>query len=128
MLSILAWLFMGLFIGAIGQAFMPGKDPGRIDGTVLMGLCGALIGGLISGSPFRAGQGDAGFLVSLAFAVLGSLVVLAVHRWLIGVSFGVWLTKLGPLFKTRGLLLERFQTLKRSAVYLKQKFDEGARS
>jgi len=56
MLSILGWLFMGLFAGSIGPAFMPGKEPGRIDGTVLMGVCGALIGGLISGSPFRAGR------------------------------------------------------------------------
>jgi uncharacterized membrane protein YeaQ/YmgE (transglycosylase-associated protein family) len=90
MLSILGWLFMGLFAGSIGQAFMPGKEPGRIDGTVLMGVCGALIGGLISGSPFRPGQGDAGFLISLALAVLGSVVVLAVHRLVIGLNFGVW--------------------------------------
>jgi uncharacterized membrane protein YeaQ/YmgE (transglycosylase-associated protein family) len=100
MLSILGWLFMGLFVGSIGQAFTPVKEPGRIDGTVVMGVCGALIGGLISGSPFRAGQRDAGFLISLALAGLGSLVVLAVHRLAIGLTLGGWLSNWASFFIT----------------------------
>lgn len=80
MLSILGWLFIGLFVGSMGYALMPLKKPGNADCTVLMGICGALIGGLINGSPFRAGRGEAGFFLSLALAVLGSLTVLAVHR------------------------------------------------
>ena len=92
MLSILGWLFIGLFAGSIGQAFVPGKEPGRIDGTVLMGVGGAAIGGLIAGSPFRAGRGDGRFLISLALAIVGSLVVLVLHRLAIGFNFGAWLT------------------------------------
>ena len=121
MLSILGWLFIGLFTGSIGQAFMPGKDPGKIDGAVLLGMCGALIGGFISGSPFRAGQGDAGFLISLALAVLGSLLVLALYRHVIGLDFGAWLSN-WISFLRQVALTRKFQTLKRSAAYLQQKY------
>jgi uncharacterized membrane protein YeaQ/YmgE (transglycosylase-associated protein family) len=96
MLSILGWLFIGLFAGSIGQAFMPGKEPGRIDGTALLGLCGALIGGLFSGSPFRARQGDAGFSISLALSVLGALVVLTVYRLALRLKSSSWASLLRP--------------------------------
>ncbi len=125
MLSILGWLFIGLFIGSIGQALMPGEESGSIDGGVLLGLCGALIGGLISGSPFRAGQGDAGFMISLALAVLGSLLVLAVYRLAIGLNFGGGSSNSIP-FLRRTVVARRVQTLKMSAAYLQQKFDESA--
>jgi uncharacterized membrane protein YeaQ/YmgE (transglycosylase-associated protein family) len=119
MLSILGSLFIGLFIGSIGQAFMPGEEPRRIDGAVLLGMCGALIGGLISGSPFRAGQGNAGFLISLALAVLGSLLVLAVYRLAIGLDFrallGNWIS-----FLRWAAFAREFQTLERSAAYPQQ--------
>jgi len=120
MLSILGWLFMGLFTGSIVQAFMPGEEPERIDRTVLLGICGALIGGLITGSPFRAGRSDAGFFISLALAVLGSLVVLAVYRLAIGLDFGAWLNNCISFFR-RAALARKYRTLKRSAAYLQHK-------
>jgi uncharacterized membrane protein YeaQ/YmgE (transglycosylase-associated protein family) len=109
MLSILGWLFIGLFAGSLSQAFMPGKEPGRIDGTSLLGICGALIGGLVGGSPFRARQGDAGFFISLALSVLGALVVLTVYRLALGLRLSTRASLLRP-----GAFSSKFQTLKRS--------------
>jgi uncharacterized membrane protein YeaQ/YmgE (transglycosylase-associated protein family) len=99
MLTILGWLFVGLLAGSIGQVFIPGKDPGGIDGTVLLGMGGAFTGGLISGSPLRA-QGDTGFLISLGLSVLGAVGVLVVYRLAIAFNFRGW-------FSSRAACLKR---------------------
>jgi uncharacterized membrane protein YeaQ/YmgE (transglycosylase-associated protein family) len=93
MLTILGWLFVGVFAGAIGQVFIRSKDPGGIDGIVLLGIGGAFAGGFISGSPLRAAHGDMGFLISLGLAVLGAVAVLAVYRLAIAFSFRDWLSR-----------------------------------
>lgn len=94
MLSILGWLFIGVFAGSIGQALAPRNNHGEkydgIDSTMLMGICGALIGGVLGGSPFRPGQGGARFITSLALATLGSLVLLVVHH--LSLNIVTWLS------------------------------------
>lgn len=100
MLSILGWLFMGLFAGSIGQAFLPGGKPGRIEVPMLMSICDALIGGLMVGSPFKAGYGELAFVTSLALALLGSVMVLAVRRLMLSRNFRSWLsTRCSPIRK-----------------------------
>ena len=42
--SILAWLAIGLVVGVLGKLVMPGKDPGGMIVTILIGIGGALIG------------------------------------------------------------------------------------
>ena len=44
-MGILAWIVLGLIAGAIAKALMPGKDPGGIIVTMLIGIVGAFIGG-----------------------------------------------------------------------------------
>ena len=47
MFSVLGWMLFGLIVGIIAKLVMPGKDPGGIFVTMLVGIVGALIGGFI---------------------------------------------------------------------------------
>jgi uncharacterized membrane protein YeaQ/YmgE (transglycosylase-associated protein family) len=68
---------IGLIIGALAKLIMPGKDPGGIIVTMLLGIAGALLAGWIGRAVglYREGQG-AGFLMSL----LGAIILLAIYR------------------------------------------------
>ena len=53
-MSILGWILFGLIIGALAKLVMPGRDPGGIIITMLLGIAGAVIGGFIGrGFGFR---------------------------------------------------------------------------
>ena len=91
MWDVLAWIFFGLLAGMIAKAIMPGRDPGGVLVTIVIGIVGSLIGGFIGRTVMHYGRindaGDLskpGFLMSLVLAVLGSLVLLAGYRLLKG--------------------------------------------
>src|SRR5256885_10873517 len=54
-MSILAWIILGLVAGAVAKAIHPGPDPGGIVVTMLIGIVGAFIGGVVRHAPFGAG-------------------------------------------------------------------------
>ena len=89
-MSILGWIIVGLLAGLIAKAIMPGKDPGGAIITILLGIVGAIVGGFVGRMLGIGGRGDEvsspGFLMTLVFAVIGSLVVLAVYRLITGRS------------------------------------------
>jgi uncharacterized membrane protein YeaQ/YmgE (transglycosylase-associated protein family) len=69
-------LIIGLIAGAIAKLIMPGRDPGGIIITMLLGVAGAFLGGFL----FRAlGIGGGGF-AGLIGAVVGALILLALYR------------------------------------------------
>lgn len=78
-MGILAWIIFGLIAGILAKFIMPGKDPGGIIITILLGIGGAVVGGFIGSV---AGFGDfTGFdLRSMGLAVLGAVVLLAIYR------------------------------------------------
>jgi len=82
--NIIWWIIIGLLAGVIAKVIMPGKDPGGAIVTILLGIVGAIIGGWVGarlGIGGRADEaGDPGFFVTLIFAVIGSLIVLAIYR------------------------------------------------
>ncbi|MCW3846680.1 GlsB/YeaQ/YmgE family stress response membrane protein [Sphingomonas sp. LB-2] len=41
--GILGWLLIGLVAGVLGKIIMPGKDPGGVIVTILLGIAGALL-------------------------------------------------------------------------------------
>lgn len=93
MLDILGWIVLGLIAGAIAKAIMPGKDPGGILITMLIGIVGSLLGGFIGRALFDYGSvtngGDVsepGFLMSLVLAIVGSIVLLGLYRLIRGQS------------------------------------------
>jgi len=79
MLGLIWWLIIGLVAGALARLIMPGKDAMSLLMTMLLGIVGSILGGLVSwaiwGSPER-GFHPAGFLLSL----LGAVVVLWIWR------------------------------------------------
>jgi len=46
-MGIISWMIMGLIVGALAKFIMPGDDPGGIVVTILIGIAGAFLGGLI---------------------------------------------------------------------------------
>lgn len=47
-MSIISWIILGLLVGAIAKLLLPGRDPGGILGTTLIGIVGAFLGGWLS--------------------------------------------------------------------------------
>ena len=81
MLGILGWIIFGLVVGAIAKLLMPGRDPGGIIVTMLLGIVGAVLGGFAGRSLGLYGPEDsAGFLM----AIVGAIVVLLLYRVLVG--------------------------------------------
>ena len=80
MLSILGWIIFGLIVGALAKFLMPGRDPGGILVTILLGIVGALLGGFLGRALGFYGPGDAaGFVMSL----IGAIILLLLYRLLI---------------------------------------------
>jgi uncharacterized membrane protein YeaQ/YmgE (transglycosylase-associated protein family) len=81
MFGILGWIIFGLIVGAIAKLLMPGRDPGGIIVTMLLGIVGAVLGGFAGRALGWYGPEDtAGIFVS----ILGAVVVLLVYRLLVG--------------------------------------------
>ena len=45
---ILAWILVGLVVGALARLAIPGPNPMSIGMTILVGIAGALLGGLVA--------------------------------------------------------------------------------
>ncbi|MGI8412530.1 MAG: GlsB/YeaQ/YmgE family stress response membrane protein [Solirubrobacteraceae bacterium] len=73
-------LIIGLIAGAIAKFIMPGKDPGGIIVTILIGIAGAFVGGYLFQTLGIGGEGPAG----LIGAVVGALILLAIYRLVMG--------------------------------------------
>lgn len=78
-MGIVSWIILGLVVGVVAKFLMPGKDPGGIIITILLGIAGAIGGGYIS-SVFGFGNVTGFDLRSLIIAVCGSLVLLIIYR------------------------------------------------
>jgi uncharacterized membrane protein YeaQ/YmgE (transglycosylase-associated protein family) len=77
--GVIGWIIFGLIVGAIAKLVMPGRDPGGIIVTMLLGIAGALLGGWIGQALGWYGPNEgAGFLMSL----IGAVVLLALYRML----------------------------------------------
>ena len=82
-MDIIAWIVLGLIAGAIAKFLMPGRDPGGIFITILIGIVGAVIGGFI-GSSLGVGDVTGLNLWSIVLAVVGSVILLIVYRMVSG--------------------------------------------
>ncbi|MFK7795786.1 MAG: GlsB/YeaQ/YmgE family stress response membrane protein, partial [Gammaproteobacteria bacterium] len=73
-MGFLTSIILGLLVGALAKWIMPGKDPGGLFVTMVLGIAGAMIGGWIG---TQLGIGDVtGFnLVSIGLATLGAIIL-----------------------------------------------------
>jgi uncharacterized membrane protein YeaQ/YmgE (transglycosylase-associated protein family) len=78
---VIGWIIFGLVVGIVAKFLMPGRDPGGFVITALIGIVGALLGGYLGRAIGWYKEGDpVGFIV----AVLGSIVLLALYRLMVG--------------------------------------------
>jgi uncharacterized membrane protein YeaQ/YmgE (transglycosylase-associated protein family) len=82
-MGIISWIVLGLVVGVLAKWIMPGRDPGGILVTILIGIAGAMLGGLLS-SAIGLGSVTGFNLGSVAIAVVGSLLLLGGYRRLRG--------------------------------------------
>lgn len=77
MLHLLWMCLIGLVAGALAKWIMPGKDPGGILVTMLLGIAGSIVGGYLGRAVglYQPGQG-AGLIMS----VVGAIILLAAYR------------------------------------------------
>ena len=78
-MGILSWVLMGLIAGALAKWIMPGKDPGGVIITILLGIGGAILGGWV-GSMLGFGTTNAFDMRTLLLAIVGALLILFLYR------------------------------------------------
>jgi uncharacterized membrane protein YeaQ/YmgE (transglycosylase-associated protein family) len=76
-MGILTWIVFGLVVGIIAKLVTPGRDPGGIIITMLLGVAGALLGGFIGRAMgFYSPTETAGWLMSIG----GAILLLVIYR------------------------------------------------
>ena len=80
-MSILLTIIIGAIVGALAKLLMPGRDPGGIIVTILLGIAGSFVAGMLGHAVgwYEAGEGP-GIIAS----VLGAIILLAIYRMVVG--------------------------------------------
>jgi uncharacterized membrane protein YeaQ/YmgE (transglycosylase-associated protein family) len=82
-MHILWMLIVGLVVGALAKAVMPGRDPGGIFITMLIGVAGALIAGFLGRSLGWYSENEGAGIIA---SIIGSVILLAGYRVVAGRS------------------------------------------
>ncbi len=81
MLSFIWWLIIGLIAGALARLIMPGRDAMGMIATMILGIVGSIIGGLVSWAIWGADTNGNGFRPGgLILSILGAILVLWIWR------------------------------------------------
>jgi uncharacterized membrane protein YeaQ/YmgE (transglycosylase-associated protein family) len=83
-MGIIGFIILGLIAGAIAKAILPGDDPGGIIVTMLIGVAGALLGGVIASALNIGDLGNFFDIGTWLIAIAGSLLLLVVYRMVAG--------------------------------------------
>jgi uncharacterized membrane protein YeaQ/YmgE (transglycosylase-associated protein family) len=75
--EIIYMLVIGLIIGVVAKILMPGKDPGGIFVTSLLGIAGSFVAGFLAP---KIGWHPQGGLMRFAASVLGAMLLLFLYR------------------------------------------------
>lgn len=77
-MHILSMLIVGLIVGALAKLFMPGKDPGGIIITALLGIAGSFVAGMLGRAIgwYRDPASGPGIIAS----ILGAMLLLLAYR------------------------------------------------
>src|SRR5688500_17279671 len=80
-MSIIGMIVIGLIAGALAKLVMPGKDPGGVIVTILLGIAGSIVAGFLGRALGWYGEGEpVGFIAS----VVGAILLLWVYRMFAG--------------------------------------------
>ena len=77
----LYWIVLGLIAGALAKFLIPGRDPSGCIFTIVLGIIGAFVGGLV-GTALGWGRVTQGTLDlrSVLLATLGAMILLVIGR------------------------------------------------
>jgi uncharacterized membrane protein YeaQ/YmgE (transglycosylase-associated protein family) len=81
-MGILWTLIIGLVVGAIAKLIMPGRDPGGIIVTMLIGVAGALLAGFLGRA--MGWYNDPGEGPGIIAAIIGAMLLLFLYRLISG--------------------------------------------
>ena len=81
-------IILGLVAGFIAKALMPGDDPGGFFVTILLGLAGAVVGFFIFTELLGIGDSDMFDLGGLIGAIIGTMILRAIYRAVVGRNDG----------------------------------------
>jgi uncharacterized membrane protein YeaQ/YmgE (transglycosylase-associated protein family) len=80
-MSFIWMIIVGLIVGVIAKLIMPGHDPGGTFITILLGIAGSIVAGVLGRAVGWYSEGQsAGFIAS----ILGAIVLLAIYRMITG--------------------------------------------
>jgi uncharacterized membrane protein YeaQ/YmgE (transglycosylase-associated protein family) len=80
MFHLLGQAFFGLCVGVIAKILMPGKDPGGLIVTALIGMAGSLLGTVFGRTVLGTPEYSAGWPAS----IIGSIGILLLYRLFAG--------------------------------------------
>jgi len=80
MFGIIGTIIFGLIVGVIAKLMMPGKDPGGIIVTILLGIVGSVVGRWLGQALGLYGPADA---AGLFMSLIGAVLLLAGYRMLV---------------------------------------------
>lgn len=81
-MGIVIALIIGLVAGAIAKLLMPGRDPGGIIVTMLLGVAGSVVAYMLGRVFGWYGHPDEG--PGIIASVLGAMLLLLIYRFAIG--------------------------------------------
>jgi len=81
-MGILWTLIIGLVVGAIAKLLMPGRDPGGIIVTMLIGVVGALLAGFLGRA--LGWYSEPGTGPGIIASIIGAMILLFLYRLLVG--------------------------------------------
>ena len=81
-MAIIWTLIIGLVVGALAKLIMPGRDPGGVIVTMLLGVAGSLVASFLGHALgwYRNPGSGPGIIAS----IVGAMVLLAIYRVAIG--------------------------------------------
>jgi uncharacterized membrane protein YeaQ/YmgE (transglycosylase-associated protein family) len=82
--NVIALLLMGLIVGVVAKFLVPGRDPGGVVVTAIIGVAGALLGGFLAAEVLNR-SGTIGFnLYTFVVGVVGAVILLLLYHALNG--------------------------------------------
>ena len=81
MMGFIWMIIIGLIAGALARLIMPGRDPMGIVMTIILGIVGSILGGLVSWAIWGPEtEGGAFRPAGLLLSILGAIIVLWIYR------------------------------------------------
>lgn len=80
-MEILWMLIIGLIVGVLAKFLMPGRDPGGMIMTIILGIVGSMVAGFLGRTLGWYSDGETAGLIA---SILGAILILSVYRLIAG--------------------------------------------